>query len=126
MVLQVAKRLSNAYFSFRHSVSDAQRIANTAVEKVVNLSMETSSDILSEGLSQLGSMKRVMTVPEIFAIQSDLWSQVGKSCLGHFQLSMEEVIEAQINLNNLVGHKLEDFSPLLQAVGTGLIQTKNR
>lgn len=114
MVLRLAKRLSNIYFSFRNSVSSAQRITHNTMEKVANLTLETSSDILTEGLSQLELMKRVMTIPDIFAIHSSLWSSVGESCMDHLQLSMEEVIEAQIRLNNLVGHSLKEFSPMFQ------------
>ncbi|MBF0145553.1 MAG: phasin family protein [Magnetococcales bacterium] len=125
MVVQVAKRLSDAYFSFRHSVNDAQRIAHHAVEKMANLTLETSSDIMTMGWSQLDSMRRVMTVPEVFAIQSSLLSSLGQTCLEHVQLSMEEVIETQINLNNLVGHSLDDYSPIFRTMGIGITSSSN-
>ncbi|MBF0348847.1 MAG: phasin family protein [Magnetococcales bacterium] len=125
MVVQVAKRLSDAYLSFRHSVNDAQRIAHHAVEKMANLTLETSSDIMTMGWSQLDSMRRVMTVPEVFAIQSSLLSSLGQTCLEHVQLSMEEVIETQINLNNLVGHSLDDYSPIFRTMGIGITSSSN-
>ncbi|MBF0109112.1 MAG: phasin family protein [Magnetococcales bacterium] len=100
-------------------MSDAQRIANHAVEKIANLTLETSSDLMSMRLGQLDLMRRVMTIPEVFDIQSSAMTSLGKTYLDHVQLSIEEVIETQIHLNDLVGHHIEEYSPLLRSMGMG-------